>query len=92
MLQSLVYQRPIGLLQQYEFVLNWLPEGEIVANPFLAVVTVSHRDGVTTIVDISIEGDLPEGFQEAWAPEKAIREIQMELAEELNKLNQAETF
>lgn len=90
MIESLVYQRPIGLLQQYEFVLIWSSNGE--AQPFLAIVTVSHRDGVTTIVDISIEGDLPEGFQEAWDPEKAIKEIQMELGEELNRLNQTETF
>lgn len=88
MIQSLVYQRPVGLLQQYEFVLNWLPEEQTVAQPFLAVVTVSHRDGLTTIVDISIEGDLPENFNEHWNPEKAIKEIMFELGEELNKMQE----
>ena len=90
MLESLVYQRPVGLLQQYEFILTWATEEGV--QPFIAIVTVSHRDGVTTIVDISIEGELPEGFQEAWDPEEAIKQIQMELGEELNRLNQTETF
>jgi hypothetical protein len=90
MLEALVYQRPVGLLQQYEFILTWATETGV--QPFIAIVTVSHRDGVTTIVDIAIEGDLPEGFQEAWDPEEAIKQIRMELGEELNRLNRTETF
>jgi hypothetical protein len=90
MIQSLVYQRPTSLLQQYEFVLTWETEGE--SQIFLAVVTVSHRDGVTTIVDISVEGDLPTGFADAWDPEWAVKQIHFELAEELDRLNRSETF
>jgi hypothetical protein len=90
MLESLVYQRPVGLLSQYEFILTWVTETGV--QPFIAIVTVSYRDGITTIVDIAIEGDLPEGFQEAWDPEEAIKQIRMELGEELNRLNRTETF
>ena len=56
--------------------------------PYLAVVTVSHEEGVTTIVDISIEGELPETFHEVWNPEEAIKQIHFELAEELNRITQ----
>ena len=90
MIESIVYQRPTSLLQTYEFVITWNKDEEII--PFLSTVTVSHRDGVTTIVDISVEGDLPEGFTEAWDPEEAIKQIRMELGEELNRLNRTETF
>jgi hypothetical protein len=87
MIQSLNYQRPLRLLQQYEFQLIWEhTDGD--TTPYLAVVTVSHEQGVTTIVDISIEGDLPETFQEVWNPDQAIKEIQFELTEELNKITQ----
>ena len=87
MIQSLVYQRPLRLLQQYEFQLTWeYPDGDTM--PYISVVTVSHEDGVTTIVDISIEGDLPETFQEVWNPEEAIKQIHFELAEELNRITQ----
>lgn len=90
MIQSLVYQRPTSLLQQYEFVLTWATEAE--SQIFLAVVTVSHRDGVTTIVDISLEGDLPEGFTDVWDADWAVKQIHFELAEELDRLNRSETF
>ena len=90
MIESIVYQRPTSLLQQYEFLLTWNKDDEII--PFLSTVTVSHRDGVTTIVDISVEGDLPEGFTDVWDAEWAIKQIHFELAEELNKLNRSETF
>ena len=87
MIHSIVYQRPLRLLQQYDFTVTWqYPDGD--TTPYLAVVTVSHEQGVTTIVDISIEGDLPETFQEVWNPEEAIKEIQFELTEELNKITQ----
>ena len=88
MITSLVYQRPVGLLQQYEFFLNWLPEGETISHPYIAIVTVSHREGITTIVDISIEGDLPEDFSECWDPDWAIKQIMFELGEELNKIQE----
>ena len=90
MIESIVYQRTTSLLQQYEFLLTWNKDDEII--PFLSTVTVSHRDGVTTIVDISVEGDLPEGFTDVWDAEWAIKQIHFELAEELNKLNRSETF
>jgi hypothetical protein len=90
MIESIVYQRPTSLLQQYEFVLTWNKDGEI--TPFLSTVTVSHRDGVTTIVDISVEGDLPEGFTDVWDAEWAVKQIHFELAEELDRLNRSETF
>ena len=90
MIESIVYQRPTSLLQTYEFVITWNKDDEII--PFLSTVTVSHRDGVTTIVDISVEGDLPEGFTDVWDAEWAVKQIHFELAEELNKLNRSETF
>jgi hypothetical protein len=90
MIESLVYQRPVGLLQQYEFLLTWNKDGEIA--PFIAIVTVSHRDGVTTIVDLSVEGDLPEGFTEVWDAAWALKQVHFELGEELNRLKQTETF
>ena len=87
MIHSLVYQRPLRLLQQYEFTVTWeYPDGDTM--PYLAVVTVSHEEGVTTIVDISIEGELPETFHEVWNPEEAIKQIHFELAEELNRITQ----
>ena len=90
MIESIVYQRPTSLLQTYEFVITWNKDDEII--PFLSTVTVSHRDGVTTIVDISVEGDLPEGFTDVWDADWAVKQIHFELAEELNKLNRSETF
>lgn len=88
MIESLVYQRPLRLLQQYEFTLNWLPPGvEGVSAPYYAIVTVSHENSVTTIIDISIEGDLPENFQEYWDPAKAIKMIEFELTEELKRIS-----
>lgn len=89
MIESLVFQRPLRLLQQYEFTLNWLPKDvDGVAEPYYAIVTVSHEDGVTTIIDISIEGDLPDNFQKDWDPAKAIKMIEFELTEELKRISQ----
>ena len=88
MIQSYVYQKPVSLLQQFEFVLNWLPEGSEETQPLSAVVTVSHRDGVTTLVDISVEGELPEGFNDKWNPDEAIKNIMFELGEELDRISQ----
>jgi hypothetical protein len=90
MIESIVYQKPVSLLQTYEFVITWNKDEETI--PFLSTVTVSYKDGVTTIIDISVEGDLPEGFTDVWNPEWAIKQIHFELAEELDRLNRSETF
>jgi hypothetical protein len=87
MIESIVYQRPLRLLQQYEFQLIWQqPDGD--TTPYLAVVTVSHEEGITKIVDISLEGELPETFNELWDPEWAVKQIHFELAEELSRITQ----
>lgn len=89
MIESLVFQKPTRLLQQYEFTITWVKDETLL---FPAIVTVSHEEGKTTIVDIIIEGDLPENFDEFWNPEWAIKQIYFELGEELNKINKSETF
>jgi hypothetical protein len=83
-IESIVYQRPTTLLQQYEFSLTYLEDDQTQVLP--ATVTVSYSEGVTTIVDISIEGELPTGFADAWNPEWAIKQIHFELGEELSRI------
>jgi hypothetical protein len=85
MIESFVYQKLARLLHQYEFTITWNQNDEVQLLP--AVVTVSFESGVTTIVDISIEGDLPEGFEEQWNPETAVKEIEFELGGELRRLS-----
>lgn len=87
MIQSLTYQKPISLLQQYEFTLDWLNEQTQEIEPYYAVVTVSYEQGKITIVDISVEGQLPENFADKWDPEWAVKKIHFELGEELNKMS-----
>ena len=87
---SLVYQKPISLLQTYEFTLTWQKDEETTL--FNSLVTVSHAEGETKIMDISIEGDIPEDLLAEWNPEEALKQIMFELGEELNKLTKtAET-
>ena len=86
MIESFVYQKLARLLHQYDFTITWNEDGQIQLLP--AVVTVSFESGVTTIVDISIESDhLPEGFEEKWNPETAVKEIEFELGAELRRLS-----
>lgn len=86
MIESFTYQKLARLLHQYEFTINWNKNDEVHLLP--AIVTVSFESGVTTIVDISIESDhLPEGFDAEWDPERAVREIEFELGDELRRLS-----
>lgn len=89
-IESILYQRPLMLIQKYEFSITFTENEEIHVLP--AVVTVTHAEGVTKIEDFAIEGDVPEEFFEVWNPEWAIKQIQFELGEELNKLVKSETF
>lgn len=84
MITNYIFQRQVALLAHYEFVLDWTHEGETL--PLIAVVAVSHRDGVVTIVDMAVEGDLPEGFADTWNADEAIKHIKHELGEELARL------
>ena len=91
MILSIVYQSMQRLLHQYNFTITWDKDGEIVL--LNSLVTVSFENGITTLVDISVEGELPEGFTEAWDAEAASKDIIAELGVELRKFSpQDETF
>ena len=93
MITNYIYQRPASVLVQYGFTLDWQPEGVEETTPLSSIVTVSLEKGQITIMDISLDGEAPEGFFDAWRPEEAIKVIQAELGEEFHKLTKTfETF
>jgi hypothetical protein len=91
MIESIVYQSMARLLHQYDFTITWAKGDDV--QLLHSIVTVSFENGITTLVDISIEGELPEGFAEAWDAEAATNDIIAGLGVELRKFApEKETF
>lgn len=86
MITNYIYQKPVSVLVQYGFTLDWKAEGGEETTPLASIVTVSLKEGQLTIIDISLEGEAPEGFFDSWSPEEALKSIQAELGEEFVKL------
>lgn len=83
MIESILYQSMARLLHQYDFTITWVTGEDV--QLLHSLVTVSFENGITTLVDIAIEGELPEGFMDAWNAEAATKDIIEGLGVELRK-------